>query len=164
MLETERLRLIRLTIEYLDDFVALHAEPEVARYIRLLDREQAMKRLEDDQRDWTERGHGLLAVLDRTSGQFLGRAALKYWPQFDETEVGWALRREAWGHGFATEAGQACATWGFRNLGVPYLTAMVRPDNERSIRVAERLGMTRLRDDVLLGDPVVVYVLRRPGA
>ena len=44
---------------------------------------------------------------------------------------------------------------------MPYLTAMINPDNARSVRVAERLGLIPLRDDVLLGDPVVVYGLDR---
>lgn len=103
----------------------------------------------------------MLAVLDRASGRFLGRAGLKYWPQFDETELGWVLRSDAWGHGYATEAGRACLQWGFSEFAMPYLTAMIQPENVRSIRVAERLGLTPLRTDVLLGDPVVVYILGR---
>jgi RimJ/RimL family protein N-acetyltransferase len=46
----------------------------------------------------------VFAVLDRASGRFLGRAGLKYWSQFDETELGWVLRRDAWGRGYGTEA------------------------------------------------------------
>jgi RimJ/RimL family protein N-acetyltransferase len=44
---------------------------------------------------------------------------------------------------------------------MPYLTAMISPGNLRSVRVAERLGLARLRDDVLLDDPVVVYAIDR---
>jgi RimJ/RimL family protein N-acetyltransferase len=44
---------------------------------------------------------------------------------------------------------------------MPYLTAMISPGNDRSIRVAERLGMSPLREDVLLDEPVVVYALER---
>jgi RimJ/RimL family protein N-acetyltransferase len=46
-------------------------------------------------------------------------------------------------------------------LDLPYLTALIRPDNDRSIRVAERLGMRALRPDVLFDLPVVVYSLER---
>jgi RimJ/RimL family protein N-acetyltransferase len=145
----------------LDAFVALHAEPDVARFVRAFDRRQAQDRLRDDARQWAEHGHGMLAVLDRVSGRFLGRAGLRYWPQFDETELGWALRREAWGHGYATEAGRACIDWGFQQLPVEYLTAMIQPANARSIRVAERLGLQPLRPDILLDDPVQVYAVSR---
>jgi len=54
--------------------------------------------------------------------------------------------------------------WGFTAFELPYLTAMFNADNERSIRVAKRLGFAPLREDELLGDPVVVYWLSQtPG-
>ena len=159
--ETQRLLLRPIELSDLDEFVALHADPEVTRFIRPLDRAAAKERLHRDQREWLERGHGLLAMLDLTNGAFLGRCGLKYWPQFDETELGWVLRRNAWGRGYATEAGHACVEWGFAGFDLPYLTAMINAGNVSSVRVAERLGFTPLRDDLLLGDPVVVYGLQR---
>ena len=161
-LETRRLLLRPMSIEDLDEFAALHTDPEVTRFIRPLDRAEAEQRLRLDEQEWRERGHGLLAVLDGESGAFLGRAGLKFWPQFDENELGWVLRRDAWGHGYATEAAAACVEWGFSEFEMPYLTAMISADNLRSIRVAERLGLTPLREDVLLGEPVVVHALHRP--
>jgi len=162
-IETERLRLRPMQLDDLDELAALHADPEVARFVRPLDREEARLRLHRDGREWRERGHGLFAVLDRSDGAFLGRCGLKRWPQFGETEVGWALRPDVWGHGYATEAGRACIEWGFAQLDLPYVTAMIAPGNLRSRRVAERLGLTPLREDVLLGDPVVVHSIDRPA-
>jgi RimJ/RimL family protein N-acetyltransferase len=98
-----------------------------------------------------------LAILDGESGRFLGRAGLKHWPQFDETELGWVLRRDAWGHGYATEAAQACIEWGFSEFDLPYMTAMIAPASLRSIRVAERLGLAPQRKALLLDDPMIVY-------
>jgi RimJ/RimL family protein N-acetyltransferase len=172
LIETERLVLVPMTIGDLDEYLELHADPDVARYLGEMDRELATRRLEADARTWQERGHGLFKVTHREDDRFLGRVGLRYWPQFDETEVGWTLRREEWGHGFATEAAQAVATWGFRELPAPYLTSCIEPHNERSIAVAERLGMTPLRDDVLDGIPTigghvvngiacVIYAVRR---
>jgi RimJ/RimL family protein N-acetyltransferase len=151
----------RFSAEDLDDFAALHADPEVTRFVRPLSRDEAEERLRKDEREWQERGHGLLALCDKSSGAFLGRTGLKHWPQFDETEVGWILRRDAWGHGYATEAASACVDWGFSQLDVPYLTAMISDGNTQSIAVAGRLGFSPLREDELLGEPVVVYALRR---
>lgn len=71
------------------------------------------------------------------------------------------LMPAARGRGVATEAGRACVDWAFRDLDVPYVTAMIAPDNNASTAVARRLGMTPLREDVLLGEPVVVHALRR---
>lgn len=161
LIETERLRLRPIEPGDLDEFVALHADPKVTQFVRPLDRDAATERLEQDASEWRQRGHGLLAVLDLGTGAFLGRCGLKYWPQFDETEVGWVLRRDAWGRGYATEASRACIEWGFSGFEMPYLTAMISPGNARSIRVAQRLGMTASRHDVLLGEPVVVYKIER---
>lgn len=161
MLETERLLLRPLAIADVEEFVALHDDAEVTRFIRPLDRSAAEERLQSIAREWHERGHGMFAVLDRVTGRFLGRAGLRYWRQFDETEVGWVLRRDAWGHGYATEAAQACLNWAFAYLDLPYFTAMIHPENKASIRLAGRLGMSPLRRDVLLGERVVVFSLTR---
>jgi RimJ/RimL family protein N-acetyltransferase len=161
MIETARLLLRPMTMADLDEFVALHAIPEITRFVAHFDRSAAIARLADNEREWQNRGHGLVAIIDRATGRFLGRGGLRYWPQFDETEVGWALRPDAWGRGFATEAARACLDWGFRCLDVPYFTAMIGPDNVRSTRVAERLGMTPVRSDALLEVPVVVHAALR---
>lgn len=161
LIETERLLLRPLTMTDVDDLVALQARPEVSRFMFVFTREQAVARVEQDERDWRERGHGLMAIVDGASGRFLGRTGLRYWPQFGETEVGWVLWPDVWGRGFATEAARATVDWGFGRFAFPYLTAMIRADNVRSIRVAERLGMTPLRSDVLLDLPVVVHGLDR---
>jgi RimJ/RimL family protein N-acetyltransferase len=164
LIETDRLLLRPLTTADVDEVVDMHAAPEVIRTMGPYERAVALERLERNERDWQERGHGLVAILDRATGRFLGRSGLKYWPQFDETEVGWVLRPDAWGQGFASEAGRACVEWGFRTLSVPYLTAMIQPDNVRSIHVAARLGMRPLRRDVLVDLPVVVYAIEQIDA
>ena len=160
-LETERLRLRPAGIRDVDEYVALSEDPEVTRFVDALDARAAEERLRANEREWRDRGHGMFAVLDRRDGRFLGRAGLKYWPQFDETEVGWVLRRDVWGRGYASEAASAILDWGFAVVPATYFTAMIDPDNDRSIRVARRLGLTPLRRDILVGDPVVVYAVAR---
>jgi RimJ/RimL family protein N-acetyltransferase len=160
-IETARLLLRPMTPEDLDDFVVLHEDPEVTRFITAFDRAASERRLRETAEEWERRGHGIFAVETLADARFIGRASVKYWPQFEETELGWALRREAWGHGYATEAARALAGWAFERLEDEYLTAMIGPGNDRSLRVAERLGFTPLREDELLGDPVTVYALSR---
>jgi RimJ/RimL family protein N-acetyltransferase len=163
-IKTDRLLLRPLTTADLEEVVEMHSTPEVERTMGAFDRRTARARLERNELEWDERGHGLVAILERATGRFLGRSGLKYWSQFDETEVGWVLRPEVWGQGFATEAGRACIDWGFGTLQVPYLTAMIVPDKHRSIAVAKRLGMEPLRSDALMDLPVVVYAIKRSGA
>ncbi|MEO3750956.1 GNAT family N-acetyltransferase [Streptomyces sp. B6B3] len=162
MLETERLRLRPLGVADADLWFALHSDPRVNRFVGPYSREHTVERLRRVERQWEERGHGLCAVYQRSDGAFVGRTGLNYWADFDETEIGWTLAAAYWGHGYATEAARACLDWGFATLDLDYVTAMIHPDNAASFRVAERLGFTRLRDDVLLGSPVVVLALHRP--
>lgn len=160
-IETERLTLRAITMDDLDEMVRLHEDPLVARFMGAPSRSWLESWVRSSWEEWEERGHGRLAITDRESGAFLGRSGLKYWGQFEETELGWALQPEARGQGFATEAARAVLAWGFPRFDVPYFTAMIRPENDASIAVAERLGMHPLRPDNLLGDPVTVYAISR---
>ncbi len=158
---TERLRLRAAAKDDVEDLVRLHDDPLVAEYLGARDREWYEWRVEASLEEWSERGYGFVVVAEAVSGRFLGRTGLKYWPQFGETELGWVLRPEARGRGYATEAGQALLDWGFEGFDFPYVTAMVRPDNAASIAVAERLRMAPLREDDLQGEAVVVYSVDR---
>jgi RimJ/RimL family protein N-acetyltransferase len=160
-IETERLRLRAVTLDDVEDLVRLHDDPLVAEYLGIRDRGWYEWRVGASEDEWSERGYGFVVVTDALNGRFLGRTGLKYWPQFAETELGWVLRPQARGRGYATEAARALLDWSFEGFDFPYVTAMIRPDNEPSIAVAERLAMTPLREDELLGDAVVVYSIDR---
>ncbi|HEX6603110.1 MAG TPA: GNAT family N-acetyltransferase [Solirubrobacterales bacterium] len=155
-IETERTLLRPVAKEDLDEVVRLHEDPEVARFMGTPDREWLEGWVDGSDGEWAELGYGRMAMLDRDSGAFLGRTGLKRWPQFEETEVGWALRPEARGRGLATEAARAVLGWSGQ-FDLPYVTAMIRPDNVPSIAVAERLGLSPMREDQLLGVSVVVW-------
>ncbi|WTA39875.1 GNAT family N-acetyltransferase [Streptomyces sp. NBC_00846] len=161
VIETERLSLRPLQLSDVDAFVDLHADPRVNRFVGTYTRQQAWDRLAVIERQWAERGHGLCAVELRSSGELIGRSGLQYWEQFDEVELGWTFRAEHWGHGYATEAARACLDWGFATLEEDYFTALIRPGNEPSARVAERLGFSPRRQDTVKSNPVTVYALDR---
>ncbi len=163
VIETERLLLRPLRVSDVDAFVDLHADPRVSRFVGAYSHQQALERLTAIERQWTERGHGLCAIELKSSGEFIGRSGLQYWEQFDEVELGWTLRADRWGRGYATEAAQACLDWGFARLDADYFTALVRPGNEASVKVAERLGFTPRREDHLHGRGVTVYAVGRPN-
>jgi RimJ/RimL family protein N-acetyltransferase len=109
-LKTERLHLRAVGSGDVDQLVRLHDDPLVAEYMGVRDRDWYEWRVGASEAEWKERGHGFVVVLDRTSGHFLGRTGLKYWPEFGETELGWVLRPEARGRGYATEA-TAAVSW-----------------------------------------------------
>lgn len=100
-------------------------------------------------------------MVERASGEFVGRAGLwqpEGWPGL---EVGWVLGRPYWGHGFATEAACASLHHAFGTLGARHVISLIRPDNRRSIRVAQRLGERYDRQVALSGTVHHVYAIDR---
>ena len=93
-----------------------------------------------------ERGWGLWAVEELGTGRFLGFAGLNV-PRFEAhftpaVEIGWRLRRDAWGSGFATEAARGVLTVAFDDLELPEVVSFTAIPNERSQAVMRRIGMT----------------------
>ncbi len=91
---------------------------------------------------------GVWAMQRRDGSQVLGSVLVKYLPNSDggppiDFEVGWNLHPDAWGNGYATEGGRGAVEHAFAN-GVTELFAVVRPGNEPSVAVCQRLDMTPL--------------------
>ena len=96
-----------------------------------------------------EGGRGIMALLRKDDHALVGTVLLKRLPNqnFEPTgdwEVGWHLRRSAWGSGYASEAGAAALDYGLRTLLLPQIFAVVDSANMASRKVVERLGMIYL--------------------
>ena len=87
------------------------------------------------------RAVGRLSATDR----LIGHGGLNFVPEFDETEVLWALHPDAWGQGYATEVARAALAYGFETLGLDLIFAITLPDNLASQAVMKRLGLTYRR-------------------
>ena len=100
---------------------------------------------------WRTYGFGLWALLEKEGERMVGFAGLchpLWFPAYaGAVEVGWRLRRDAWGLGYATEAGREALRVGLEERGLREILAFVHTENTRSAAVARRLGMT-LRDRV----------------
>ena len=83
---------------------------------------------------------GRWAVELRGTGEVIGGATLLPLPPDEEFEIGWQLRPQEWGHGYATEAGLALAQWAF-GQGIEQVVALVRPTNTRAVATVRRIGM-----------------------
>ena len=76
-------------------------------------------------------------------GKVIGETYLNIEPKKERAELGYALAARCRGKGMATEAARAIITWGFQTRGLQRIFAMTSPENERSWRLMERLGMAR---------------------
>jgi RimJ/RimL family protein N-acetyltransferase len=141
-LDTERLTLRMFRQEDIDAYAAMCADPEVMRFLggKTLSRHDAWRSMAGVCGHWELRGYGMWAVVEKSSGEMIGRVGClnpEGWPGF---EVGWTLRREFWHRGYATEAARASIDWAFRHLKVPHIISLITPLNVRSVAVAKRLG------------------------
>jgi RimJ/RimL family protein N-acetyltransferase len=93
-------------------------------------------------------GKKLGLLIERASGQTVGFAGLLECDVLDEQdyEIGFVLRRSAWGKGYATEIGRGQIKYGLIDLKLPRLIAQVAPDNAASIAVLNKIGMSLLRE------------------
>jgi RimJ/RimL family protein N-acetyltransferase len=168
-LVTERLVLRRPRDSDLEGFALLCADTEVMRYIgtgRPLDRGTSERSFALIQAHWTRHGSGLRSAICREDGEYLGFVGLAVVPGRSvaggETEIGWRLRRAAWGKGYATELGRALVGHAFSVLKVPRVVAQVEPANAASRRVLEKLGMTERGTRTAYGRPHLLYAVDAP--
>lgn len=143
-LRTERLILRPWRGDDLEPFAALNADPEVMEFFPLpLARDRSDAMVERIRTHFAREGFGLWAVEVPGVAPFIGFTGLQRPSFMPAIEVGWRLARPYWRAGYATEAARASITWGFDQLGVDEIVAMVVPDNLRSQRVMAKLGMQR---------------------
>ena len=164
-LETERLRLRMFRDDDHAAYARICADADVMRYLgdgKPLTGPEAWRQMAMILGHWQLRGYGLWAVEERATGTLLGRIGLfnpEGWPAL---ELGWALGRDHWGKGFATEGARRAMRFAFDTLRVPHLISLIRPENAPSIRVAERLGESLERRTQLYGHDVLVYGVAAP--
>jgi RimJ/RimL family protein N-acetyltransferase len=150
-LSTDRLVLRRFTAADLDNLLDLDNDPEVMRYLSgaptprdVIEHDILPRFLRSYE---PHAGRGYWAAEERATGAFLG------WFGFnppdesgpDVVELGYRLRRFAWGKGYATEGARALIRRGFIEHGVRRVFATTYQDNLASRRVMEKLGMTLVR-------------------
>ncbi len=91
---------------------------------------------------WEEHGLGWWAVEPLGNPELIGWAGLQFLPETGETEVAYLLSRAYWRQGLATEAARASLRFGFEELKLETIIALVHPENRASRGVIEKLAMS----------------------
>ncbi len=89
---------------------------------------------------WALKGFSMFSVIEKASGNWIGRLGPWQPEGWPAAEVGWGLARECWGKGYATEGAAAAMDWAFDTLGWDDVIHCIDPANIGSIGVARRLG------------------------
>jgi len=165
ILETARVRLREFVPEDASALSLILSDAETMRYYPVLfDRAGVEEWIARNRRRYAANGHGLWAMILKSTGALVGDCGVTVQPVdgVDELEVGYHLHRDHWGHGYATEAAQACRDWAFKHRNANYVISLIRPENLPSRRVAERNGMTLWKEIVWRELPHCVYRIARP--
>jgi ribosomal-protein-alanine N-acetyltransferase len=145
-LRTERLCLRPLETDDAESYAAVRCHPEVARWLPSIAGEpvEAVRGTIDRfAAGWRDRGYAPWGIF--LGDRLIGHGGLNFVPEFDATEVLWALHPDAWGHGYATEVARAAIAYGFGTLQLDLIFAITLPDNVASRAVMKRLGLTYRR-------------------
>jgi ribosomal-protein-alanine N-acetyltransferase len=164
ILETARLQLRHFTPEDIGALARVLSDPETMRfYPAPFDRTEVADWIERNRRRYEDDGHGLWAMVLKSSAELIGDCGLvrQNIDGNDEIEIGYHVRRDLWRQGLATEAAQACRNYGFNQLEVDRLISLVRPENLPSRRIAEKIGMAIWKEIVWRGLDHYVYAIQR---
>jgi RimJ/RimL family protein N-acetyltransferase len=155
-IETERLRLRAHGVDDFADCVAMWSEPDVVRYTigEPSPPQRTWSRMLTYRGHWALLGFGYWALEERVSGRYIGELGFADFKRAMKLsldgmpELGWALVPWAHGRGFATEALRAVVAWGDEQIESSRTVCIIRRENQRSFRVAEKLGY-----DIVLQQP-----------
>ncbi|MFD8493393.1 GNAT family N-acetyltransferase [Amycolatopsis sp. NPDC059657] len=161
-LETERLVLRRFTSGDVDNLVELDGDPEVMRYLTG-GKPTPAEEIRDDYLpaflSYYDRfdGYGFWAAIEKTTGEFLGWFHFRPQPSDvpGDVELGYRLRKAAWGKGYGSEGSRALIDKGFTEFGVRRVYAQTMAVNTGSRRVMEKSGLRFVKKfDLGLHDPI----------
>ena len=141
--QTARLRARRWRAEDLPIIHAVYSDPEGARWVgdgNPIGWADCEKWLAVTAANYQGRGYGMFALEDRATGQVIGFCGLVHPGGQEEAEVKYALLKECWGQGLASETVPALLDYGRSVHGLTRIIATVAPENTASCRVLEKAG------------------------
>lgn len=170
MIQTSRLLLRPFLQDDLDFLIRLFQDRQVMEFSNGL-------RSPEESEIWLENqiksqnginGYSHLAIQLRSNSELIGYCGIAELPIPDhqtEMEIGYRLSPEFWDNGFATEAAIAVRDYAFNELSLARLVALVDPGNDRSIKVAQKLGMKFEKEIMMPGysHPDHMYAIRKNG-
>lgn len=145
VLETDRLTIRRLTLDDAEFMLTLLNQPSYHQFIG--DRgvrtvAAAREYLEAGPlASYAQHGYGLCLTLRKADGVPIGLCGLLRRETLDAPDIGYAFLPAYWSQGYAYEAAAATLDYGQRKLGLARIVAIVSPENYRSIKLLEKLGL-----------------------
>lgn len=146
ILETARCKVRETTVEDVDSFYQIYAEPSITRYMENLfaDRDEEIAYTKDYiEKVYAFYGYGMWTILEKESGAVVGRAGIIWREGYDVPELGFVIGVPWQGRGYAFEVCKAILVYAKEELAMEQMQALVQKENEKSLRLCEKLGFAR---------------------
>lgn len=158
ILETERIYLREFELTDAEAMFQLNDDWDVIKYTgdpAFSSEEEALEFLQNYD-DYKRNGMGRWAVITKNTNQFIGWCGLK---RHDNgmVDIGFRFFKTQWGKGYATEAARATLEYGFKTLNTPEIIGRAARENQASLKVLNKLGMTFWKDDNCKGIDDSIY-------
>lgn len=143
ILETERCLVRETTVEDVDDFYRLYKDEEITRYMEPLfeKREEEIEYTKSYIKNIYEfYGFGMWTIVEKTSGNVIGRAGVSYREGYELPELGFMIGKEFWRQGYAYEVCRAILDYMYENYEMEQIYIFIEPQNSPSIHLAKKLG------------------------
>ena len=162
MLETDRLILRPLDETDVNAIYAMRSDPEIMRFIREpQNRVESANWVELVSSRWHDEQIGFCAILEKSSKKFVGWCGIWRLEETGELEIGYAVAKQLWGKGLATEAALKFLDYAFEKLKPEKVVAVARPENAASRRVMEKLGMSFIGTGTFYEQFLVRYAITK---
>ena len=154
----------KFTPDDLETLIEQRADPEVAWGLggeRAQTREFNQNRLQFALDCYEKYGYGMCPMIWKETGEFFGWSGLQPLRETSETEVGYGMVKKFWGKGIGTECALAWLQHGFKNVGLERIIAVALPENVASLRIMEKCGMKREKEEIHHGSNLVFYAVTK---
>lgn len=173
-IETERLILRDLMETDVDGIFELDSNPEVHRYLGnnpISSMQKAHEIVRSIQLQYSERGIGRFAAIEKYSGDFIGWSGLKYNTGEKETlgdkrdfhDIGYRFIPRYWGKGYATESSLAILQYGFNELDLQTIYGAAEVGNIASNKVLQKIGLEYVEQFPYEGEMINWYKIENSG-
>ena len=163
ILETERCLVRETTVQDVDRFYELYSDKEITQYMEPLfeDREEEIEYTKSYIKNVYEfYGFGMWTIIEKTTGQVIGRAGVSYREGFSLPELGFMIGKAFWRKGYAYEVCSAIAAYMYENYDMEEIQIFIEPQNTPSILLAKKLGAVLCKEQCM--GKCDLYIMKLP--
>ena len=148
LFKSERLGFRNWKKSDIDEFAKMNADRDVMEFFhKTLTKKETIEFINKTSKHYENNGYNYFATEIIDTGEFIGFIGMGYEtydnPFYPATNIGWRLKKSAWGKGYATEGAKECINYAFTELNIKKILASCVPNNKNSEKIMQKVGMVK---------------------